>query len=158
MKSSAQSSAFHIYKKDVAFNHINITMSQLATGNLLNSLFPGAIPISFSRLLLIISCLNQELEFIIHFYLFLTVKVGIGGFSMGAAVALYSATCCALGRYGNGIPYYVNLRAVVGLSGWLPGSRYAMISFYNKCFLSRTSHPCRNLQAFTLYPKTSMLE
>ncbi|KAH9714892.1 Abhydrolase 2 domain-containing protein [Citrus sinensis] len=51
------------------------------------------------------------------------VKVGIGGFSMGAAVALYSATCCALGRYGNGIPYYVNLRAVVGLSGWLPGSR-----------------------------------
>lgn len=51
------------------------------------------------------------------------VKVGIGGFSMGAAVALYSATCFALGRYGNGIPYHVNLRAVVGLSGWLPGSR-----------------------------------
>ncbi|XP_044485243.1 acyl-protein thioesterase 2-like [Mangifera indica] len=51
------------------------------------------------------------------------VKVGIGGFSMGAAMALYSATCCALGRFGNGIPYNVNLRAVVGLSGWLPGSR-----------------------------------
>ncbi|XP_044495991.1 acyl-protein thioesterase 2 [Mangifera indica] len=51
------------------------------------------------------------------------VKVGIGGFSMGAAMALYSATCYALGRYGNGIPYNVNLRAVVGLSGWLPGSR-----------------------------------
>ncbi|KAL5825020.1 hypothetical protein ACOSQ3_021083 [Xanthoceras sorbifolium] len=51
------------------------------------------------------------------------VKVGIGGFSMGAAIALYSATCCALGRYGNGNPYTVNLRAVVGLSGWLPGSR-----------------------------------
>ena len=42
---------------------------------------------------------------------------------MGAAIALYSATCCALGRYGNGNPYPVNLRAVVGLSGWLPGSR-----------------------------------
>ncbi|KAI4355712.1 hypothetical protein L6164_004459 [Bauhinia variegata] len=51
------------------------------------------------------------------------VKVGIGGFSMGAAIALYSATCFAMGRYGNGIAYPVNLRAVVGLSGWLPGSR-----------------------------------
>ncbi|KAG4196685.1 hypothetical protein ERO13_A06G187100v2 [Gossypium hirsutum] len=51
------------------------------------------------------------------------VKVGIGGFSMGAAMALYSATACALGRYGNGIPYPINHRAVVGLSGWLPGSR-----------------------------------
>ncbi|CAL5199830.1 unnamed protein product [Lathyrus oleraceus] len=51
------------------------------------------------------------------------VKVGIGGFSMGAAIALYSSTCYAMGRYGNGIPYPVCLRAVVGLSGWLPGSR-----------------------------------
>ncbi|KAK1587683.1 hypothetical protein Q3G72_015790 [Acer saccharum] len=51
------------------------------------------------------------------------VKVGIGGFSMGAAISVYSATCCALGRYGNGNPYSINLRAVVGLSGWLPGSR-----------------------------------
>ena len=46
---------------------------------------------------------------------------------MGAAVAQYSATCFAMGRYGNGIPYPVNLRAVVGLSGWLPGSRYYYI-------------------------------
>ncbi|KAI9161218.1 hypothetical protein LWI28_015525 [Acer negundo] len=51
------------------------------------------------------------------------VEVGIGGFSMGAAISVYSATCCALGRYGNGNPYSINLRAVVGLSGWLPGSR-----------------------------------
>ncbi|KAB1218649.1 hypothetical protein CJ030_MR3G026529 [Morella rubra] len=51
------------------------------------------------------------------------VKVGIGGFSMGAAMALYSATCYAQGRYGNGIPYPVHLRAIVGLSGWLPGAR-----------------------------------
>lgn len=42
---------------------------------------------------------------------------------MGAAMALYSATACALGRYGNGNPYPISLRAVVGLSGWLPGSR-----------------------------------
>ncbi|XP_055828500.1 uncharacterized protein LOC129896497 isoform X2 [Solanum dulcamara] len=51
------------------------------------------------------------------------VKLGIGGFSMGAATALYSATCFAQGKYGNGNPYPVNLRAVIGLSGWLPGSR-----------------------------------
>lgn len=54
-----------------------------------------------------------------------TVKLGIGGFSMGAATALYSATCFAQGKYGNGNPYPVNLRAVIGLSGWLPGSRCA---------------------------------
>lgn len=52
------------------------------------------------------------------------VKLGIGGFSMGVATALYSATCFAQGKYGNGIDYPVNLRAIVGLSGWLPGSRY----------------------------------
>ncbi|GMP69024.1 hypothetical protein CsSME_00028425 [Camellia sinensis var. sinensis] len=51
-----------------------------------------------------------------------TVKLGIGGFSMGVATALYSATCFAQGKYGNGIDYPVNLRAIVGLSGWLPGS------------------------------------
>ncbi|KAK4726621.1 hypothetical protein R3W88_031538 [Solanum pinnatisectum] len=51
------------------------------------------------------------------------VKLGIGGFSMGAATALYSATCFAHGKYGNGNPYPVNLRAVICLSGWLPGSR-----------------------------------
>lgn len=51
------------------------------------------------------------------------IKLGVGGFSMGAATALYSATCSALGRYGNGNPYEVNLSAVVGLSGWLPSYR-----------------------------------
>ncbi|PIA42529.1 hypothetical protein AQUCO_02000167v1 [Aquilegia coerulea] len=51
------------------------------------------------------------------------VKLGIGGFSMGAATALYSATCCAQGKYGNGNPYPLNFAAVVGLSGWLPCSR-----------------------------------
>ncbi|KAJ8452784.1 hypothetical protein Cgig2_014547 [Carnegiea gigantea] len=51
------------------------------------------------------------------------VKLGIGGFSMGAATALYSATCFAVGRYANGNIYPINLRAVVGLSGWLPGAR-----------------------------------
>ncbi|GMH10831.1 hypothetical protein Nepgr_012672 [Nepenthes gracilis] len=51
------------------------------------------------------------------------VKLGVGGFSMGAAMALYSATCQNLGRYGNGNPYPIKLSAIVGLSGWLPCSR-----------------------------------
>ena len=47
---------------------------------------------------------------------------------MGAAIALYSTTCYALGRYGTGHPYTINLRATVGLSGWLPGWRYLFYS------------------------------
>lgn len=48
------------------------------------------------------------------------IKLGVGGFSMGAATALYSATCSTVGKYGNNNPYSANLGAVVGLSGWLP--------------------------------------
>ncbi|PWA50673.1 Phospholipase/carboxylesterase/thioesterase [Artemisia annua] len=48
------------------------------------------------------------------------VKLGIGGFSMGAATALYSASCFTHGKFGNGDPYSTHLDAVVGLSGWLP--------------------------------------
>ncbi|GJV41839.1 retrotransposon protein, putative, ty1-copia subclass [Tanacetum coccineum] len=48
------------------------------------------------------------------------VKLGIGGFSMGAATALYSASCFTHGKFGNGNPYSTHLNAVVGLSGWLP--------------------------------------
>lgn len=54
-----------------------------------------------------------------------TVKLGVGGFSIGAATALYSATCFAGGRYNNGNPYPIQLSAVVGLSTWLPCSRSA---------------------------------
>uniref|UniRef100_M1CS38 Acyl-protein thioesterase n=1 Tax=Solanum tuberosum TaxID=4113 RepID=M1CS38_SOLTU len=48
---------------------------------------------------------------------------------MGAATALYSATCFAQGKYGNGNTYPVNLRAIIGLSGWLPGSRFDCIAY-----------------------------
>ncbi|GAV72848.1 Abhydrolase_2 domain-containing protein, partial [Cephalotus follicularis] len=51
------------------------------------------------------------------------IKLGVGGFSMGAATSLYSATCFFQGKYGNGKPYPANLSAVVGLSGWLPCSK-----------------------------------
>lgn len=50
---------------------------------------------------------------------------------MGAATALYSATCFAHGKYGNGYPYTVNLRAIVGLSGWLPGARLFLVSCFS---------------------------
>nr|XP_043638762.1 acyl-protein thioesterase 1 homolog 1-like isoform X2 [Erigeron canadensis] len=51
------------------------------------------------------------------------IKLGVAGFSMGAAMTLYSATCRALGQYGNGNRYPINLSAAVALSGWLPCSR-----------------------------------
>ncbi|KAJ8644457.1 hypothetical protein MRB53_006205 [Persea americana] len=51
------------------------------------------------------------------------IKLGVGGFSIGAATAVYSATCFAAGRYNNGNTYPINLSAVVGLSTWLPCSR-----------------------------------
>lgn len=54
------------------------------------------------------------------------VKLGVGGFSMGAATALYSASCCAVGKYKNGSAYPVNIGAVIGLSGWLPCSRFGL--------------------------------
>ena len=53
-----------------------------------------------------------------------SVKLGVGGFSMGAASALYSSMCHVLGQYGNGNPYTLNLSVIVGLSGWLPCSRF----------------------------------
>ena len=57
-------------------------------------------------------------------FFFFAVKVGIGGFNMGVVMALYSATCFAMEKYENGNLYNVNVRAVIGFSGWLPGSRY----------------------------------
>ena len=61
------------------------------------------------------------------FVAYLTVKLGVGGFSMGAATALYSATCFTIGKYGNDNPYPANLSAVVGLSGWLPCAKYGLV-------------------------------
>ncbi|XP_073027858.1 uncharacterized protein [Primulina eburnea] len=51
------------------------------------------------------------------------IKIGVGGFSMGAAIALYSATCHVFRQYGNRHPYLINLSSIVCLSGWLPCSR-----------------------------------
>lgn len=51
------------------------------------------------------------------------VKLGIGGFSMGAAAALHSAACYAHGKFANSMPYPITLSAVISLSGWLPCSR-----------------------------------
>lgn len=51
------------------------------------------------------------------------VKLAVGGFSMGAATSIYTATRSAVGKYGNGKPFPVSLSAVVGLSGWLPRAK-----------------------------------
>lgn len=58
---------------------------------------------------------------------------------MGAAVAVYSATCRVLGQYGNGNPYQVTLSAIVGLSGWLPCSRFGFSCMYKR---STHKHNC----------------
>ncbi|KAL8226715.1 hypothetical protein R6Q57_016547, partial [Mikania cordata] len=51
------------------------------------------------------------------------IKLGVAGFSMGAAMALYSATCRVMGQFRNGNRYPINLSMAVALSGWLPCSR-----------------------------------
>ena len=58
---------------------------------------------------------------------------------MGAAVAVYSATCRVLGQYVNGNPYQVTLSAIVGLSGWLPCSRFGVSHMYKR---STHRHNC----------------
>lgn len=69
------------------------------------------------------ACLSPKLVVALT-VIFLVVKLAVGGFSMGAATSLYSATCFAQGKYGNGNSYPSNLSAVVGLSGWLPCSKF----------------------------------
>lgn len=48
---------------------------------------------------------------------------------MGAATAVYCASCCALGKYGNGNPYPAKISTVVGLSGWLPCSKFGYFHY-----------------------------
>lgn len=71
-------------------------------------------------------------------FLVTAVKLGVGGFSMGAATALYSATCCIYGKYGNGSQFPIHISAVIGLSGWLPCSRFTStlirFDFCHVCF------------------------
>lgn len=66
------------------------------------------------------------------------IKLGIGGFSMGAATSLYFATCFIHGKYENGDLYPANVSAVVGLSGWLPCSK---LVFYVCTFAYKLSAP-----------------
>lgn len=70
------------------------------------------------------------------------IKLGVGGFSMGAATALYSATCFTLGKYGNNNPYPAKLSAVVGLSGWLPCSKTLPQKIGEVTEAATPLHPC----------------
>ncbi|KAI3831966.1 hypothetical protein MKW92_006788 [Papaver armeniacum] len=54
------------------------------------------------------------------------IKLGVGGFGMVSAIALFSAACAVEGKLTNGKPYPGNLSAVVGLSGWFPMARFLM--------------------------------
>ena len=49
---------------------------------------------------------------------------------MGAATAMYSATCFAARKYSDGSAYPANLSAIVGISGWLPCSKFVFSSLF----------------------------
>ncbi|KAG6411586.1 hypothetical protein SASPL_129669 [Salvia splendens] len=66
---------------------------------------------------------DSELSTLVDMMILLLIralKLGVGGFSMGAATSLYCATCFARGKFENGNQFSQNISAVVGLSGWLP--------------------------------------
>lgn len=69
---------------------------------------------------------------------------------MGAATALYSATCFAIKKYGDGTPYPSNLSAVVGLSGWLPCSKFGFSHYYSSQF-NPSIFFCSQLQVLFLF-------
>lgn len=69
---------------------------------------------------------------------------------MGAATALYSATCFAIKKYGDGTPYPSNLSAVVGLSGWLPCSKFGF-SHYSSSQFNPSIFFCSQLQVLFLF-------
>lgn len=56
---------------------------------------------------------------------------------MGAAAALYSASCYAQGKFWGGNPYPIYLSTIISLSGWLPCSRLILLcpSFLFSLFL-----------------------
>ena len=63
-----------------------------------------------------------------YIFFHFAVKLGVGGFSMGAATALYTASCFVHGKLGNDDAFPTRLDAVVGLSGWLPCAKYFLPS------------------------------
>lgn len=53
--------------------------------------------------------------------LVLIVMLGVGGVGLGAAAALYFASCYVFGQVPT-----MNLKVVVGINGWLPGLTYTL--------------------------------
>ncbi|KAH7404786.1 hypothetical protein KP509_15G042600 [Ceratopteris richardii] len=60
------------------------------------------------------------------------VKLGVGGFSQGAATSLYSTACSVLGSYGDGSDFPCKLDITVTISGWLPSARTLQHRFREK--------------------------
>ncbi|WVZ20899.1 hypothetical protein V8G54_008221 [Vigna mungo] len=67
---------------------------------------------------------------------------------MGAATALYSASCFTAGKYGNGTAYPANLSAAVGLSGWLPCSKSGLLTMTLSNRLQGIDEARRRSQSF----------
>lgn len=51
------------------------------------------------------------------------VKLGVGGFSQGAATSLYTTVCAMIGSYSDGTDFPCKLDITVGISGWLPSAK-----------------------------------
>ncbi|KAJ7548331.1 hypothetical protein O6H91_07G007300 [Diphasiastrum complanatum] len=51
------------------------------------------------------------------------IKLAVGGFSQGAATALFAVTRSVIGKYSDGTPFPLMIDSAVGLSGWLPSSK-----------------------------------
>ncbi|MCO5562839.1 hypothetical protein L7F22_016474 [Adiantum nelumboides] len=51
------------------------------------------------------------------------VKLGVGGFSQGAATSMYTTACSFIGSYSDGTDFPCKLDITVGISGWLPSAK-----------------------------------
>ncbi|KAI5075529.1 hypothetical protein GOP47_0009605 [Adiantum capillus-veneris] len=51
------------------------------------------------------------------------VKLGVGGFSQGAATSMYTTACSFIGSYSDGTSFPCKLNITVAISGWLPSTK-----------------------------------
>ncbi|KAH7404788.1 hypothetical protein KP509_15G042700 [Ceratopteris richardii] len=60
-----------------------------------------------------------------------SVKLGVGGFSQGAATSLYITACSLIGFYSDGTRFPCKFDFTVALSGWLPSARFIQRRFHD---------------------------
>lgn len=58
------------------------------------------------------------------------IKLGVGGFSQGAATSLYATACSMIGSFSDGTNFPCKFNISAALSGWLPSSKNIESRFY----------------------------